>query len=50
MVDQTNLNKTADARGTADPEENGSLVSSLVSHLLSKMAADDLLRKVNRIR
>ena len=44
------MNKTAEAQGTADPDENGSLVSSLVSQLLSKMAADGFLRKVNRIR
>ena len=37
----TKLNKTAYAQGTADQNKNGSLVSSLASHLLSKMAADD---------
>ena len=48
----TKLNKTAYAEGTADQNKNGSLVSSLASHLLSKMAADDcfLLRKMSRIQ
>ena len=45
-------NKTAYAQGTADQNKNGSLVSSLASHLLSKMVADDsfLLRKMSRIQ
>ena len=48
----TKLNKTAYAEGTADQNKNGSLVSSLDSHLLSKMAADDcfLSRKTSRIQ
>ena len=48
----TKLNKTAYAEGTADQNKNGSLVSSLDSHLLSKMAADDcfLSRKMSRIQ
>ena len=47
----TKLNKTTNAQGTADQNKNSSLVSSLASHLLSKIAADDsfLLRKMSII-